>query len=83
MAYQVPAQVPMGRLLSGWLREQLVQIAAEVNEPNPEFLTLQALHAAPARLYDGLTVYADGSDWDPGSGEGIYTYYNSTWNKLG
>jgi len=31
---------------------------------------------------DGTLVYADGTSWDPGSGEGFYAYYNSTWNKL-
>jgi len=31
----------------------------------------------------GMLAYADGSNWDPGSGEGYY-YFNSggTWTKL-
>lgn len=35
--------------------------------------------AAPASAYlvDGLLVYANGTDWDPGSGKGYYRY-NST-----
>lgn len=34
-------------------------------------------------LRAGLLAYADGSNWDPGSGEGYY-YYNSgsSWTKL-
>ena len=33
---------------------------------------------------DGDVRYADGTNWNPGgTGEGIYAYYNSTWNKLG
>jgi len=43
---------------------------------------LKARHAEPDRLVDGLVVYADGTDWNPGSGEGFYAYYNSGWNKL-
>ena len=41
--------------------------------------------AAPptSELVDGLIVYADGTSWDPGSGQGIYCYYGSAWNKLG
>ena len=32
---------------------------------------------------DGDIRYADGSNWDPGgTGEGIYAYFNDTWNKL-
>lgn len=48
-----------------------------------EFVTLKKRYAAPERLYDGLIVYADGTTWDPGSGEGIYAYYGAGWNKLG
>ena len=44
---------------------------------------IEFLHAAPARLRDGLTVGADGTDWNPGSGQGVYTYYASAWHKLG
>jgi hypothetical protein len=43
---------------------------------------LDKAHAVPASPYDGMVRYADGTDWDPGSGEGVYAYYNSTWNKL-
>lgn len=85
MAYKPVGHVPQNnpRKLEIWLQDELTKIAANINDPNPEFITLQQLHAAPGRVYDGLTVYADGSDWDPGSGEGVYTYYNSGWNKLG
>lgn len=39
------------------------------------------LHAEPARPRLGQMVYADGSDWDPGEGAGIYTYSGSGWVK--
>lgn len=41
------------------------------------------LHVVPDKLYDGLTVAADGTNWNPGSGQGVYTYYNGGWHKLG
>lgn len=44
---------------------------------------LEKTTAAPARPRDGMIRYADGTEWDPGSGEGVYAYYNSTWNLLG
>lgn len=44
---------------------------------------LEKTFVVPERLYDGLTRYADGTNWDPGSGEGAYIYYNATWNRLG
>lgn len=38
--------------------------------------------AEPENPQDGWVVYADGTSWNPSSGEGIYAYYNNTWNKL-
>lgn len=48
-----------------------------------EFIRLKKLYAEPSRVYDGLVVYADGTTWDPGSGEGYYGYYGAAWHKLG
>ena len=31
---------------------------------------------------DGDIRYADGTDWNPGGGEGIYAFFNNAWNKL-
>ena len=44
---------------------------------------VEFLNAAPVRPREGMTIGADGTNWDPGSGQGVYTYYNSTWNNLG
>ena len=45
-------------------------------------LSLVPLHKEPLRPRIGLIVYADGTDWDPSGGEGLYVYDGSTWNKL-
>jgi len=37
----------------------------------------------PAPAEDGMIAYADGVNWNPGSGEGFYGYYNGAWHKLG
>lgn len=52
-------------------------------EESRDFLLLRALHNAPKRVFDGLVVLADGSDWNPGSGAGYYGYYDGSWKKLG
>ena len=44
---------------------------------------LDQVNVAPAKVRDGDIRLADGTDWNPGSGQGVYCYYNSTWNKLG
>lgn len=42
-----------------------------------EFLTV-----APAKPREGMVRGADGTNWNPGSGKGVYVYYGSVWNKL-
>ena len=41
------------------------------------------LYAVPKKPRDGLTVLADGTTWNPGAGQGVYTYYAAAWHKLG
>lgn len=44
---------------------------------------IEFLHMEPSKLREGMIVGADGTDWDPGSGKGVYAYYSGAWNKLG
>lgn len=43
---------------------------------------LVELHSEPVRPRAGLVVFADGTDWNPGSGKGVYVYTGSAWSKL-
>lgn len=67
--------------LLAYIRRELesIQSAFTIVLPQP----LEWMHEEPKKLYAGLTVGADGTDWNPGSGQGVYTYYNSSWHKLG
>ena len=38
-------------------------------------------HVAPTKVQDGMVRYADGSDWNPGSGEGLYVRIAGAWVK--
>lgn len=42
-------------------------------------------HVVPAKPRDGMIRYADGTNWNPGSGQGIYYYKASgpAWVLLG
>jgi hypothetical protein len=44
---------------------------------------LDKAHAEPPRPRDGDIRYADGTDWNPGSGAGIYYYNGSAWVFIG
>jgi hypothetical protein len=45
----------------------------------------KVLHAEPSRIIPTMEVYADGADWNPGSGEGKYrrNAANSAWVFIG
>lgn len=67
---------------SDWLSRQFFAIQKAANA-QVDYVYLRTLNAAPAKYSDGVTVLADGTNWDPGSGQGVYTYYAGAWHKLG
>jgi|DEB0MinimDraft_3_1074331.scaffolds.fasta_scaffold00989_5 hypothetical protein len=61
---------------------------------NAGIFYFRMLYKEPAKVYEGMTVLADGTNWDPhagahgsggsgGNGKGVYTYYAGQWHKLG
>ena len=62
--------------------QELQKIAQAIDTPD-QFLTLEKLYAAPTKYRDGTIVYADGTTWNPGSGQGAYIYYGAAWHFLG
>jgi len=70
------ADLPAIRL---FLVDELRKIAAA----STDGVLLQELNVAPLRPRSGMVVLADGTNWDPGSGQGFYGYYGSSWVKLG
>lgn len=40
-------------------------------------------YAAPSVVKEGMIVWADGTTWNPGSGEGLYHYRGGVWRHLG
>lgn len=68
--------------LKTWLRQQLSRIASNLQNPQPITLTLDSLASEPGRPANGMIVYADGSNWNPGSGAGFYGREAGAWVKL-
>lgn len=64
-----------------YVETELNRVSSVVNLIGAGFV--EFLNAEPTKLYEGLVRGADGSDWDPGSGKGVYVYYDSAWHKLG
>lgn len=71
--------------------QETQRLAADVEraamQPQP-FLLLQTLHSEPEKLFAGMLIRADGSDFDPdslGTGEGLYqrNAANTAWVFIG
>ncbi|MBF0214694.1 MAG: hypothetical protein HQM00_14225 [Magnetococcales bacterium] len=83
MADYFPSQPPTGgdvRIALAWVYMQLTGVAARMREGS-DTMQLTVLHAPPAKFSDGTVVFADGTDWNPGSGRGMYCYENGGWSK--
>jgi hypothetical protein len=67
--------------LVAWVSRELRKVQAALETGlmrHVEFLNVE-----PAKPREGMIRGADGTNWDPGGGTGVYAYYDSTWNKLG
>lgn len=62
---------------------ELRRIAALLGELPLQLAAFSTWNAAPGRPYDGMVAFADGTNWNPGAGQGLYIYYATAWNKLG
>ena len=71
------------RDLATWAYRQFQGLAAEIQAPQAEIYNLAELNMAPTKPRTGMIALADGTNWNPGSGAGVYAYYGGAWNKLG
>lgn len=70
-----PAQLP--RFLTAEL-EKINSALALLRQGNLEKTTV-----APVKPREGMLRLADGTNWNPGSGAGVYCYYSGVWKFLG
>lgn len=67
--------------LRSYIETELLAVSRFVSDNS--VIELRPLYAEPERPRAGMLVYADGTTWDPGAGEGVYVYdLAGTWNKL-
>ena len=70
----------LGQLVE-YLQRQLQRISAVSTAGKAGFIKF--VNVPPTKPREGLTTGADGTNWNPGAGKGVYTYYSGVWNKLG
>jgi hypothetical protein len=69
------------REIAAWAYREHMRISAALEAAlvrQVEFLNVE-----PVRLREGMIRGADGTNWNPGAGKGVYAYYSGAWNKLG
>ncbi len=49
---------------------------------NQSVMRLEQTNIVPDKPRDGDIRYADGTNWDPGSGAGIYFFDGTSWTQL-
>lgn len=70
--------------LPQFLNEELSMVERGFNAPLP-YLSLEILNAAPLKLPTdrALLAVADGVNWNPGAGPGLYRYQGGSWTFVG
>lgn len=66
-----------------WLIGLQKRIYDAISVLEPEQLILDKLSVSPDKPSDGEVIYADGTNYDPGSGVGIYYFDGTSYVKLG
>lgn len=64
--------------LRNWISNELVRVSNAFTTSS-QTTTLLVLTAAPAKPQIGQIVFADGTNWNPGSGRGLYYYDSGGW----
>ena len=81
MAY-TPGVVPRDKNeLIRFLEDELQNLRFAINAL--EAGHLDKTHVSPGKPVTGDIRYADGTNWDPGLGAGIYFYNGTAWTRIG
>lgn len=66
--------------LKAYIYRELERVGAVMSIAEARSVTF--LTVAPEKPREGMVRGADGTYWNPGSGKGVYVYYDGVWNKL-
>lgn len=67
--------------LASFVQRELRRISQAINLGYAQHL--DPLHVPPSKPRDGDIAFADGIDWNPGSGVGAYIFYAGAWHPFG
>ena len=73
--------VPDVSALQDYLEMELISISRSLLDFRE--VDLRPSARIPVKPKTGMIVYADGTNWNPGSGAGVYVYVAGVWTSLG
>jgi len=76
-----PLPPPDASPASQWAAAEFARLAALINAGVPR-LVLPPQAAAPDKPRPGMVANANGTNWNPGGGAGLYQYLGGAWVKL-
>lgn len=84
MTYQVSFnfRTPPAEYDPLYLQEVLQEIFKQLSSLAPEVLILAPLNVPPDKVTEGMVANADGTNWNPGGGAGLYQYLSGAWTKM-
>jgi hypothetical protein len=68
------------RELVRWMKNELDKVSQAISSLEHQY---PPLAVEPERYTVGYVAYADGTNWNPGAGEGLYVYKSTGWTLLG
>ena len=80
-----PSEIPQTSVedLARAVTDELQRISEAFRIASFDSINLSERHVPLDKPRDGDVINADGTNYDPGSGKGIYYYNGSTYVKLG
>lgn len=65
-----------------WAQRVVENLMFQLNNGIPR-IRYREMHTVPSKPREGDVFFADGVDWNPGSGQGFYGYYGGAFHFLG
>ncbi len=76
-----PAPLSADTNLLTYIFEELMRVSATLDDlADGRYVEIR--YAAPVKPQEGHLAWADGTNWNPGSGAGMYEYKAGSWVKL-
>ncbi len=62
--------------------EEFTKIRDFIDVMAVDYISYRKHHSPPLKPKEGVVYYADGVNWDPGQGEGLYFYIGLGWSLM-